>query len=787
MTINLNPFHYVRKFALNSVAKLDVAFARERDPLLRGDLLGYAEVAFPREKFPTMWKRIPADLRRSVLWDGRLLNGQFPAQLATKWITDEVVAKIAVQSATRAVGLTIGIAAVLAFAGLLPTNGGFDGYSMTSYPQWAADAGVWLPIAGYYVAVTIERFGSLLVSLFTAPATALLFFPIIWLASFTAGMRGVWEQVSSPYRAPTRDTTLFWKSNAATREMQYLAYCREVEQATTRLADQPVIPVGKASGMIRARGDNEAPSKGQIVGFDGESIRQHLLVLGGTGSGKTRLIMRPLFKRLMTAAWGEGHRIGAYVTDGKGTLWRDLVNAVAHRKDVRILGTGDGQYGIDLVQGMSPLEVSTTFKAVSGQVAGKPSDDFWPESASLLLMHAATVARSVMLHEKTVDEWGRKWRIQPYSLLGIARIASQEDTTKYVCRRIREIAEEIAEDLTEEQGNDMLEALQSADWLEHTFLELASNTRSSIVANVNVVLGKLMGAREVAHRFCSGIYENQCDVDHALKGGILFVNVGETEHGMAGKVVATWLKTRLYIMAKRRLITAPEECKQNSCALFCDEAQMLVTTGPDSDSTFHNISRETGVFAIFATQSLAALKQVLGEDACANLVNLLRSKIILKTEELSTLHFARELVGECVRGWEYAGGLYATQAAREAAYGAISAPEIRFDYTGGPVFTAPTAQRKSYDVSGWRDWIRKNQQKPMPGQNYSDDRGMYMSLAHREEDRNRADMVEGLQTRPKLDLDEFLLGSGLAFAVIQRAGGDRSDIIDLEAEELANA
>jgi hypothetical protein len=785
MKLTLNPFHYARKLALKTVAKADVVFAAERNPLLRGDVLAYAEQSFPRDRFPTMWKRIPADLRRSVLWDGRLLNGAYPAELAKKWMTDEVVAEIAVKSAIRAMKFTVILTVLFALIGILP-KAGFGGVG-PSYPQWAADAGVWLPIIGYYIAATIEQFGGMIVGLLTAATPPLLLFPILWLSGFSAGMRGVWEQASEPYRDPTRDTALFWKSNAATREMQYLAYCREVEQATTRLADQPVIPVGKASGMIRARGDNEAPSRGQIVGFDGESIRQHLLVLGGTGSGKTRLIMRPLFRRLMNAAWGEGHKIGAYVTDGKGTLWRDLQKAVAHREDVRILGTDAGQFGIDLVQGMSPLEVSTTFKAVSGQVAGKPSDDFWPESASLLLMHAATIARSIKFHQPTVDEWARKWRIAPYSLLGIARIASQEDTTKYACRRIREIALEVAEDLTEQEGDDMLEALASADWLENTFLELAANTRSSIVANVNVVLGKLMGAREIAHRFCSGIYENQCDVDHALKGGILFVNVGETEHGMAGKVVATWLKTRLYIMAKRRLITAPEECKQNSCALFCDEAQMLVTTGPDSDSTFHNISRETGVFAIFATQSLAALKQVLGEDACANLVNLLRSKIILKTEELSTLHFARELVGECVRGWEYDDGLYATQAARELHYGKMTAPEIRFNFSGGPIFTAPTHQRASYDASFWWSYISRARPKAPSGQMGADDRGMYMSLAQREEDRNRANMVEGLQTRPKLDLDELLLGSGLAFAVIQRAGGDRSDIIDLEAEELQAA
>lgn len=786
-----SPFRAAERLAYRMISKLDFVFKAERDPLLRGDILAYAEQQFPREKYPTMWTRIPADLRRSVLWDGRLLNGDMPAELAKRQVTDGVLAEVAVKSARQAAFLCLVVGGIssLFFGGQelsVIRNGGMIS---SQYPAWASEAGVWLPIVGYYISAAVERFGSVIAAILTTLAPVVLLFPAFWAFGFATGMTNVWEQVSGPYRKPTRDTKLFWKSNLARREMQYRAYCREVEQATTRLKDQPLIPVGVASGVIASRGDVEAPQRGQVIGFDGESIRQHVLVLGGTGSGKTRLIMRPLFNRLMNASWGEGHKIGAYVTDGKGTLWRDLQKSVAHREDVVVLGTDGDQYGMDLTQGMSPLEVSTTFKAVSGQVAGKPSDDFWPESASLLLMHAATVARSLTLHQPTVDEWAEKWRLTPYSLLGIARIASQEDTCKYACRRIREASDILADTLREEDQLDLQDALASADWLENTFLELADNTRSSIVANVNVVLGKLMGAREIAHRFCGGTYERMVDVDHALKGGIVFVNVGETEHGMAGKVVATWLKTRLYILAKRRLITDPEACKTTSCALFCDEAQMLVTTGPDSDSTFHNISRETGVFAVFATQSLAALKQVLGEDACANLINLLRSKIILKTEELSTLDFAVKLAGECMRGWEYENGFFATQTAREFALGNAPRPTVNFKGGAGLVprgFVANTNQSAIYDSSRLQR-IAANAPSLMPGQAPHDSRSIWMNLAQREEDKDRGALVDGVQSRPKIDFDELLLGSGMAFAVIQRAGGDRTDIIDLQADELEAA
>ncbi|NEJ83057.1 type IV secretion system DNA-binding domain-containing protein, partial [Rhizobium leguminosarum] len=453
-------------------------------------------------------------------------------------------------------------------------------------------------------------------------------FPLFWLFAFAHAMNSAWNSASDSYRVATRDSEVFWKSNILGRKNQYLAYCREVENACYRLKGQPIIPVGEATGLIRGRGDMEAPDRGTIVSYDGESVRQHTLILGGTGSGKTRLVIRPLFKRLMNAAWGPGHKIGAYVTDGKGTLWKDLEPIVAHRNDIAILGTGEGQYGLDLCQGMSPLEISTTFKAVAGQLQGASKEDFWPESASLLLMHSATLARAIQMSGDVRQTWRGSRRCMPYSLIGIAQIASNEALMKQCFVDFADFARPLDEEDEIDAETDAIvtAASQSIEWLKGSHLSLGDNTKGSIIANVSSVLGKLSGAPDI-----TGAFEKSVDVDHALKGGILFVAVGETEHGMAGKVVTCWLKTRLYIMARRRLIDDPEGCENTSCALIADEYQMLATIGPDSCATFFNIARQTGVFMVAATQSVAALNQAIGEHATANLMNRLRSKIILKT------------------------------------------------------------------------------------------------------------------------------------------------------------
>ncbi len=773
------------------IRRSDTFFARSRNPLLRGDLLAYAEQEYPNDIFPTAWKDIPDDVRHELVWDGRLLNGRRVAELAKAKITDEVVGTALVRSGVHALALTLLITSVPLYLMAMDGGRGLLGLfgAHTPFPSWAWDNGAILPVIAWGLLTVIERFMFLLqVAVMTG--LGLIAFPLFWFFAFAAAMNSAWNTASATMRVATRDSEVAWKTNFLGRQNQYKAYCREVENACYRLKDQPIIPVGEATGLIRGRGDMEAPNRGQTVCYDGESIRQHTLILGGTGSGKTRLVIRPLFRRIMEAKWGEGHRIGAYVTDGKGTLWRDLEAVVAHRKeDIAILGTHPDHYGLDLCQGMTPLEISTTFKAVAGQINGETKDSFWPESASLLLMHSAALARALQLSGAVREKWRATRRCLPYSLVGIAQIASNETLIKECFQNFADFARTLDDDETDDETTAIMTAAdQSIEWLKGAHMTLGDTTKGSIIANVSSVLGKLSGAPDITARFCSGAFEKKktVDVDHALQGGILFIAIGETEHGMAGKVVNCWLKTRLYILAKRRLLTDPEGCRNTSCALVADEFQMLATVGPDTDTTFWNIARETGVFMVAATQSVAALNQAIGEHATNNLMNLLRSKIILKTEERSTLDYAKALAGEVARGWEYEPDFYATQSVRELEIGNGGRPHVSVGGFQGlyPItFTASTEQAAPYSAGHLTAMWQRASNPVGNGTVDTGDGGESQnrqSMAAREEDQNRATYTGSLQMRPKIDTDELLVGSGMAFAIIQRAGGDRMDVIDLE-------
>lgn len=763
----------IQKIAAGLPRFLDRRFAGHRDPLVAGDRLAAAKVMWPEGQWPTLYRDIPADIRRPVVWDGRLYGGTSVTWLAWRHFSPALLVELAERS-----GYAARRASLIMFAGMIA----LIVYSMWSYgggveyPAWAERIGATMPIVTYYIRETLSILASATNSVVYAALAALLAFPAFWVFGFWRSLKAWWHTASEPLTTPTRDALLIWKSRADIRPAEYRAYCRQVEDASTRLAGMPLIAVGKATGTLRARGDMESPTAGQTVAFDGESIRQHVLILGGTGVGKTRLAVRPLFERIMGADWGQGHRTGAYVTDGKGTLWRDVLPALEGRDDVAIVGTGPGHFGVDLLAGMTPLEVASTFKAVSGQVAGRPSDDFWPESASGRLMHAAAIALVIENDPESRAAWDN---LRPYSLMGIAKLAADDEAQRAACERVRVLAGMDKADRPATVAPFLAEAVESTEWVEGTWFPMAQETRSGIVANINVVLGKLGGAGPLADRFFRGTCDLTVDVDHALNGGVMMIAVGETEWGLAGKVVNVWLKTRLYVAARKRLVTDPEACRRTSCALFADEFQMLVTAGPDSDSTFWNVARETGVFLIAATQSIAALHQVLGSDQTANVVNLLRSKIILKTEESSTLDYIRKLAGESPRGWESEPEFFSSQGARELAFPdrTPEAPRVSALSTILPAWPRLTTASMKQAVAQDLRFLLSGGGQQAAAQRISAEQ----QAAWRAEDRAKDTLTSGLQWRPKVESDELLLGSGYAFAIVQRAGGDRSDIIDLAA------
>ncbi|UXT53259.1 type IV secretory system conjugative DNA transfer family protein (plasmid) [Agrobacterium tumefaciens] len=787
---------YVELASKRLVTFTDVVFSRSGDALLRGDLLAYAQQEYPPKRFPTAWVNMPKDIRRSLVWDGRLLNGRNVAELAKSQVTDSTMVDALVRSGLQALKLFVIVSLLVGGVALWGAGGG-DFYSTyTEYPSWAADNGAILPVLMWYLLWPLEHGWSLVFSSFALGLPLLLLIPVFWAFAFSVAMNRIWGRVSHPLRAPTRDTKVHWKMNMAIRPEEYEAYCREVANAIIRLRNTPIVAIGQATGLFRSRGVSKAPKKGQLVAFDGESMRQHTLVLGGTGVGKTRLVMRPLFARIMKADWGADHKMGAYVTDGKGTLWRDLLPVVAHRDDVRVVGIGEGEYGINLIAGMTPQEVSNTFEAICGGVTGAGENKIWSAAAGYLLLHAARVARALELDPATVDEWISVRSCRPYSLLGIHLIATEIGVMSEAMDRVLQLAMSTPK-ASDEKMMILVEGSESVGYLGSTHLPMlqsSSGTASSVIFTINSTIGQLRGHSQIRKFFCSGLardpnddrtkdYPLAVDVDHALRGGVILIAVSAAKHGQAGRIITTWLKTRLYMLAARRMDLEPEACKVTSCALFADEFQDLAVVGPEhSDSTAWAVLRESGLFLTAATQNLAALQDLMGPNICKKFLSLMSTKIIMRTDEEETIEFAKKASGKSLVGYEIDEGFYATQDMRERALGTFGSTEFKLGGLDGLMpqyFSAGTGQRKAHDASWLQSFVTTRGGGLGDSTPPKDNDGHYISIATRDEDKNREAMVGNLVRIENADRKELQLGMGYAFCMWQRAGGDKADIIDL--------
>lgn len=823
---------------------LEARTAGTNSPLLNGDIRAAANIAWPEAKYRWLYRDIPADLVRPPTWDGRLPGGVPVTWLAWRHMTIDAISEISRAQIHKSVRYSAGMAVVfvaIAFASvcLQGLHAGIE------YPEWARSGELHaiMPQIAWYIDAIITTGVSAAGTLLLAALSAAIMAPGLAFFNVSRGLQSYFARASSALATPTRDSIVAWANRSDIRATEQEAYARQVDLALLN-PDAPVIEVGRATGIARARGSMKSPGIGQIVALDAESIRQHVIAFGGTGEGKTRAFLQPMARRIFAAKWGDGGRIGGYITDGKGVLYKDLVGLpeIASRGDVRVLGTDEGQYGVNLVDGMTPLEVATMLKTVTSQVIGEKEDVFWSEQASIIVYHAAVlcnVLERIIPHpnavsvetssdndvEKQIDaeaSWDdliasgvdfdtitepkteavteapaeqadpdAGWRnFRPWSLQGIAYLATAPEAIFASVKRI--VAEEERLDSLAKLNADEAElktliesneVSNSCSFANVEWRNMAAETRSGVIANVSAVTGKFAGAPPVAARFASGLLPSDqvTDVDYALEGGILAVAVGESEWGTVGQVVAVWLKTRLYIAARKRQIADPDAAKRQSVALLVDEFQMLATKGgSESDAEFFNIARSTGVFMVAATQGIPSLQKRLGEKHTQDLLNNLRTKLCLRIEDQETLEFFQKLTGETLRGLVVDDDYFETQGVREierpdVPVPALTGSEVISLSPAAPVFnTHPMRPLKRFDPRFILQF-----RKDKHSNNADAVVGSQKDAFWRQEDKEHEMRGQGVENKPLFNATDIKQGSNFALAYVQRAGGHSIDVIDL--------
>jgi hypothetical protein len=785
--------------------------------LTRGDRLKAAQLLWPRAKFGFLYREIPPDIQRPLVEDGKLIGGVPATWLSDRYVTSSIPRSAVELAVLSFLEIFVPVFIYFVVSALWAFFSGLGNVFRVQRPileNWPGANPLALGTWGWYSAL-IKTAAKFTWYLITANVTTLehwAFFALGIALILIPGIVYAWRAtMGARYQMQTKDAEVRWPYRAETREILNTTYNRQVELASDYLKESPLFRIGEATGILRLRGDLTAPVAGQTIAIDQDALFQHILVLGGTGEGKTSGVLRPLMRQLMPM---QGY--GMYVCDAKGVLWRDafhIATQAGREADVVVIGTGRDQFGVDPIAELSPTQVAATLRSVLRQIGGASSDSFWPDLASNILRNVLTIGHSYAQTPEGKSE--ATSGTNPYSLWwayqavlddgmltrAIASISKAETELRGVYKSATAPADR-------QQLKAQFQALLPADltasvkYLEGAWATMAKDTKSGIIANVTQLLDGFSGAHQLRERFACGRKENTINLSEALRGKIVLNAISTMEDGLPARLVIMLLKTTLYREARVReadwkAMSPPRNPQDQPCIVIMDEVQEIATADPTSglsDATFWNVARSAGLAGIFATQTIAALEQAMGLEAAANFLQQARSKIFFRSEDRATVEYACWCAGEFERDRVYEDGLYESVDFKELLTGQSYFEAV--DETVRPRFSSTLffqmamnlirRRQFSWDILPTKPFIGTEPGAPVTFSEVDDTLTRFAlnrQAAWREEDREWRHRSTGNDIVPALTpADLIAMGRWHAYAHVQRAGAVRQDLMVVKHE-----
>ncbi|MGV3616689.1 MAG: type IV secretion system DNA-binding domain-containing protein [Fimbriimonas sp.] len=366
----------------------------------------------------------------------------------------------------------------------------------------------------------------------------------------------------------------------------------------------PILHLGEATGILAGRGDFYAPSAGLPFDLSLLDMQNHLLVLGGTGSGKTSGVLRPL-------AWqiAEKTRVGIVVMDGKAALPKEL----AKLPGMVLVDPAVSRFS--LVAGLSPTEIVDTIADVL-RPQGE-SDPYWADSAMGLLRRAAVIARHA----------GGEW----WTLDGTMRIAATDEGLA-AAKEAFPIERALEDPLLEE----------ALLYFAYEWRNLDAKPKSSILSHARSWVTTITAHPDLLRWASTQEGEDSFDILTPLKGGRLGFEIPSYRYGRAGAVVTALLKARLYAALKARAEQKKLKPGETAVVFIIDEAQEVATR---DDATMLSIGRSLHIAMVGATQTIEGVTDKLGEHGAAKWLAVYGNAIGLPGRSRKTDNFLAERAG----------------------------------------------------------------------------------------------------------------------------------------------
>lgn len=385
---------------------------------------------------------------------------------------------------------------------------------------------------------------------------------------------------------------------------------REAQIANAKADQTPFFELGKSTGFLRDRYDPFAPSVANMpLGLTFNDLSTHMIVLGGTGSGKTSGTIRPLVKQ-----WLADDEGGLLILDGKGQLPAEIE---AEGYQLITPSTQD----LNPIEGLSPDDVADTLVNLAGD-RDDNSDPYWNNSAAKLVRSAAHVAR-------VLAEIGHG----TYNLTAIYEI------TSYAA------AQEAARNHITDEVMDTLSgaAKRGVHYALVEFPLMPEKPRNSITNIAGLWLSQITDNEKLSSWADA---DTGYEIEATTRGARVGVLLPESIYGKAGVLVSGLLKKRVYEAIKRRGDKWQTDAGETPVLVVIDEVQEILT---DDELNMLPIARSLGLYAAFSTQNVEGILNRLGEHAGYQLLGNLRSLVAYQTQTERTVKYIAERMGSSYR------------------------------------------------------------------------------------------------------------------------------------------
>ncbi len=370
----------------------------------------------------------------------------------------------------------------------------------------------------------------------------------------------------------------------------------------------PTIELGQTTGVFAGRGDFFAPNAGLPFRLSLKDLQMHMLVLGGTGSGKTSGVLRPMARQLSAH---EG--VGLVIMDGKGSLPSELGDLPG----MRVVDPGKPGTDVSLVSGVEPAVIVDTIREILAP-ASAGQEQFWVNSAAGALRRGAVIAQAA----------GGAW----WSLFHAAQVVSNKQDRDQLIQALVPKAE----------ADPLLREAFAYFRLEWDTMD--EKTRSNILAEIRSWISTITATPELLRWAKTPAGKDTVDLMAPLTGGRLGILIPEYRYGVAGSVVTALIKARLYSGLKARADHDWTGGKETAVAFIIDEAQEVATS---QDAQMLPIGRSLGLAMIAATQGVEGINAKLTEIIANKWLSIFGSVVALGGRSAVTDAFVAQRAGEC--------------------------------------------------------------------------------------------------------------------------------------------